>query len=87
MKVYITTYALSKGIYAVEVDICDTYPKLAFRTNDSWETSYHKPHWHETIEEAQAQAETMRVNKITSLKKQLVKLESLRFDECKDSGL
>lgn len=36
-------------------------------------------HWHETFKEAIEQAEKMWLKKIASLKKQITKLENLKF--------
>ncbi|MGE0278428.1 MAG: hypothetical protein AB7R40_23780 [Nitrospiraceae bacterium] len=40
---------------------------------------FSKKDWHETAEAALAQADAMRLKKIASLKKQIAKLEAMRF--------
>jgi hypothetical protein len=44
-----------------------------------WDQTIHKPDWHENKDEAIAKAEDMRKKKIVSLKKQIKKLEELKF--------
>jgi len=63
MKTYITKYALTKGILEMEGEICEGL------CND----------WHRTIEAARSRAGAMRSKKIQSLKKQIAKLEGMRF--------
>lgn len=85
MKVYITKYALTKGIQEREVNaqVSISNPKALQIKNGFglWFNSYYKPHWHLTRAEAQAQAEKMRLAKIKSLEKQLDKLRRLSFKE------
>jgi len=79
MRVYITKYALTKGIQEYEVPVidpneyhvsinCITYHQLVF-----------KPDWHTDKEEALIQAELMRFKKISSLSKQIKKIRNLKF--------
>jgi hypothetical protein len=52
-----------------------------FKADGEWTSWYiHKPYWHLTRAEAVKQAETMRQKKIASLRKQLAKLEKMRFE-------
>jgi hypothetical protein len=83
MKVYITKYALTKGILVEnDAEICaDINPKMICISRNGFNDHYHKPHWHETWEEALAQALQMKTDKIISLQKQLVKLTKLEFKE------
>lgn len=79
MKVYITKYALTKGIQESNGKI-DNYrfiPEHYGRISYSWN---YKPDWHIFKEDAIKQAEKMRLSKIISLKKQLNKLENLKFE-------
>lgn len=75
---YLSKYALSDGIKAVE--------------SDDTGSDYIRPHGyvsfysyklgrdiHETEAAAKAEAEKMRVKKIASLKKQIAKLEQMKF--------
>lgn len=81
MKVYITKYALTHGIdeYDDAIVCTDINVKMISVQKKGYKYHFHKPHWHETKEEAIAQAEKMRQKKIASLKKQIVKLENLKF--------
>ena len=40
---------------------------------------FHKPHWHDSKEEAVKQANKMVASKIKSLEKQLVELKEMKF--------
>lgn len=74
MKVWITTYALTKGIYEVEAEIIDD--KYA-KTPGPW--SLFTKDWTKSKEDAVRIADEMRVRKIASLKKSIKKLEALKF--------
>lgn len=80
MKVWITKYALSKGIKEKEVKQSDSFPETVYG-KDLYE-SYHGEgkEWHRTKESALARAEELRKKKIASLCKQIEKLEKLRFE-------
>lgn len=77
MKVYVTKYALTKGITIADGDTSTAHPDM-FRGKGVWEF-YHGDDWHETEQAAKDRAEAMRVKKIASLKKQLARLEKLKF--------
>jgi hypothetical protein len=77
MKVYITQYALTKGILEREVEPSNTNPTLVRLPHSV--ITYHKPHWHEGLAIAQMQAEIMRKRKILSLEKELNRLKNLSF--------
>lgn len=77
-KFYLTKYALTSGVGLKE---CDE-PDLDGYLFTGW-TSLNKSCWARTWEEAQKQAEALRVKKISSLKKQLAKLEKMTFAEPK----
>jgi len=83
MKVYITKYALTEGIIELQdVESPKEFPTMIVdrrKEAGGWH-SYHKPHWHENEREAIARAEEMRVAKIRSLRKQLSKLEKMKFE-------
>lgn len=80
MKFYITKYALSSGITIRHGEIVHAInPKMISVKEGSFSSHYHKPHWHESADEALAQAESMRVAKLKSLEKSRKKLESLKF--------
>lgn len=82
MKVWITKYALTKGIFTLEVEVCTQNASLVYATKPGplQEREYYgKPYWHETLDEAREHAEGMRVRKIASLRKQIAKLQELKF--------
>ena len=85
MRVWITKYALTSGIQEREVkQVCPTNQnmiELAPLDGECGPILFWKPHWHETREAAAAQAENMRVKKLTSLRRQIRKMEALRFDD------
>lgn len=77
MKIWITKYALSKGIVVEHAE---------HRGGDLWvfsggfvDSRLEGRDWHRTEESAMACAEEMRVKKIASLKKNISKLENLTF--------
>ncbi len=80
MKVYITKYALSQGIFEMDVERQSEDGKLV--CGKSWNQSYHGQgvEWCKTKAEAIARAEEMRQKKIASLKKQIEKLEKMKFE-------
>lgn len=81
-KVWITKYALTKGVHtAVNVEQClSTVPDGSMiavpqaRYSDAY---FHKPDWHTTPEDAQAQVQKMIASERKSLAKKLAKLEAL----------
>jgi len=81
MKVWISKYALTQGIFEMEAEQDKTYPSMVTRIGNNLET-YHEEgrDWHLTKESAIKKAEEMRLKKIESVKKQLAKLEKLKFE-------
>lgn len=81
MKVWITKYALTKGIIESEAKLTskDSVSVMEFDPNLPMHWFY-KGDWHRTKEEAVKRAEEMRKKKIESLKKQIKKLEEMRFE-------
>lgn len=77
-KVFITKYALTKGIYEVEVNT--TRNKDRVLVSDSYYPQYfYGNEFHLTMEEAKKDAEKRRLEKIQSLEKQIEKLKNLKF--------
>ena len=76
MKVYITAYILTKGILEMEDKISENNPEIV-ATNFGY---FYKGCWHKTKEAAVKTAEEIRLKKITSLRKQIEKLEALKFN-------
>ena len=88
MKVWITKYALTQGVEEIdsnqvkEFEMTDT-GYLCFRRNGKYSYTtelYSQKEWHRTKEFAIQKAEEMRQKKIASLKKQIEKLERMRFE-------
>ena len=75
MKAYITKFALTKGI--IELDDPEFYENYIVISNI--EPLINPVDWFRTKQEAIRRAEDMRVKKISSLKKQLAKLERMKF--------
>lgn len=68
--VFVTKYALTRGVQQVEVEISGRY---AYGTN-KYRTQYPPGHWHRSEAEANKRADEMRLAKIASLEKQIAKL-------------
>lgn len=88
MKVWITKYCLTHGIEKIEAEISSTDGDMIKRIKDKGisgfqcDEYYHgkNKEWHITKDSAIKKAEEMKSKKIESLKKQLQKLEELKFD-------
>ena len=77
MKVWMTKYALTDGI--IEADGVRTTQGVYIANsglNTDW---FYGSDWHSNKQSAINKAEEMRQNKIASLKKQIEKLEEMRF--------
>lgn len=78
-KIFVFKYALTKGIIEVDAEIKqgthEKYAKSKNQMNIMWPN---RDYVH-TKEEALKKAEDMRFKKIESLKKQIVKLEKMKF--------
>lgn len=80
MKVFITKYALTQGIYEVEVKETAN-PDMVVEANNSLAYYHGKgKEWHLKKEDAIQKAEEMRSKKIKSLKKQIEKIEKMKFE-------
>lgn len=85
MKIYISKYALSSGIFYINAEIRESGMACEI---GGYHRCFHEEgkEWHETLEDALKRAEEIRLRKIASLKKQLAKYEKMRFDgECEVS--
>lgn len=80
MKIFISKYALSRGVFEVEADV-DGNGFAVVRKPGSFSEYYHGEgrDWCRTREQAFQVAEAMRVKKIASLKQQISKLKMLTF--------
>jgi hypothetical protein len=82
-RIWITKYALTSGIFEADAEVEKNSDGMAV-VPKNYETGtyaqyFHGKDWHLTREGALTRAEEMRVKKITSLKKQLKKLEEMNF--------
>ncbi len=83
MKVWITKYALTAGISEAEARLCSANNDMVEVVKSGVSTYYHGEgrEWHRTKEQALAQAEQMRVDKIASLEKQIDRLRKLTWKQ------
>lgn len=88
MKVWITKYALTTGIFEVEVHTSDHSPGMVVADRNTWHEHYHGEgrEWHRTWEDAVVRALEMRDAKVKSLRKKLAKLERMEFVQPSSSG-
>ena len=79
-KVWISKYALTQGIYEMEIDHMSEDGRAVY--GKAWTEAYHGEgrEWHRTKEDAVKRAEEMRIRKIKSLEKQIEKIKSLKFE-------
>lgn len=79
MKVWVTKYALTEGVYEVEVRKTQSPSYVAGKGPRD---NYHGEgrQWHRTEAGALAKAEQMRLAKIKSLQKSISRLEQLEFE-------
>jgi hypothetical protein len=77
-RVWISKYALTKGIYEEEVIVSDTIRGSVYTPSPGWYW-FSFGEWHRTKSEALSRAEEMRLKKVASLEKQLKKYRELRF--------
>lgn len=79
MKVYITKYALTQGIYEIEAKETRE-PDMIKNVENSLELYHGKgKEWHLSKEDAIKKAEEMKQKKIKSLKTQIEKFEKMTF--------
>ena len=80
MKIYITKYALTKGILEKDAERHETRTSTAVVGYEgNYYEYFHGQDWHLTRELAVLRANEMAAAKIKSLKKSLKKLEKLKF--------
>lgn len=82
MKVWITKCVLTVGIREADVGATEADGMVwELASPGQWRTYYHGKDWWPTRKEAVVRAEGMRLKKIASLQKQIVKLKALKFDD------
>lgn len=79
---YVTKYALTTGIYAVDAELrSDISPKMiSYKRGGYVAEQAFGNEWHRTPEAAIARAEEMRIAKIDSLRKQIARLAAMQFE-------
>lgn len=83
MRIWNTKYALSGGITEHEAEETSNPTMVCIPKSEKTLSYYlHREgeDWHKTRESAIKRAESMRVAKIASLKRQIVKLEGRKFE-------
>lgn len=78
MKVYVVKYALTQGIRVVEGEVSDVVLGRLYVTS-SVHAYFSKDEWTTSPEKALQRAENKRQKRITSLRRQLDKMERLTF--------
>lgn len=81
MRVWITKYALTSGIYTADATLCDDISDtmIAVETGGP-RACFHGADWHRTKESALARAEEMRIAKLKSLDKQARRISSMKIE-------
>lgn len=81
MQIWSTKYCLSQGIELLSVEESETNEAIVCYEINGWKHFLHGEgkDWHRTREAAIDRADSVRIAKILSLKKQLAKLEKMRF--------
>jgi len=79
MKVYITKFALTKGILEKEVEVCTNVNVDMVRTIEKPIQHFHKNEWFTNRQEAIDYADFLRLKKISTLQRQIIKLQNLIF--------
>ncbi len=76
-KVWISKFALTKGVYEIEVE--STSIDAIVKTTDRYPSYFLERQYHLTREEAVEQARKMQDAKLKSLEKQMNKISKLNF--------
>ena len=76
--VYVTKYALTKGIEYIEVS--ETFFPYLVKENIRYPRNFHIGDWFESKEDAIKKAEEMKNKKLQSLENQMKKISKLKFE-------
>lgn len=79
-EVFITKYALTKGVYRALGEIKGDMFICRATVRGTYDTFFHGNDWHLTVDAAIERAEEMRVSKLKSLDKQKKKLLAIIFE-------
>lgn len=77
MKIFVTKYALTKGILELECEIING--KLAKTIETSFPQYFKESEWFYNEEFAIKRSNKMKINKIASLERQITKLQKIQF--------
>ena len=82
MKVWITKYALTSGIFEASATICDDISPtmIAVEERGFLRQCFHGRDWHRTKEAALARSEEMRIGKLKSLDKQAKRIAAMKIE-------
>ena len=84
MKFYITKHAIAKGIVEIDGDAVSGLQvkngELSYHDKDRWVVTYSKEEWYTERSLAVLDAERRRDKRIESLRRQLLKLERMKFE-------
>ncbi|MDU4943872.1 MAG: hypothetical protein E6X23_20430 [Mixta calida] len=79
--IYVTKYALTSGIFAVEADVEESRKIASYKQPASYFVEYvHGNDFHLTQEAAVARAEEMRIKKLQSLDKKIKQISAMKFE-------
>ncbi len=78
--IYVTKYALTAGILAVEAEIDNVKNMAWYRPDGGFRVYLHGNDFQFGADEAVARAEEMRIKKLQSLDKQAKKISALKFE-------
>jgi hypothetical protein len=79
MKVYVTKYALTQGIFPIEANLIDDGKYAKQSTGSSLGLFLRRGEYALTDDEAIRQAEELRCKKLASIEKQVSKINQLDF--------
>ena len=81
MRVFISKYALSSGIFSVEAEFLESKDSVKYRRDGgSFMEFAHKNEWHSCADKAIDRAEEMRIAKLKSLDNQAKKVSAMVFE-------
>lgn len=81
MRVFISKYALSSGIFSVEAEFLESKDSVKYRRDGgSFMEFAHKNEWHSCADKAIDRAEEMRIAKLKPLDKQSKKVSAMVFE-------
>ena len=88
MKVWITKYCLTMGIQEMEANVCSANGDMIEKVKDNESKEFQPTEfyhgkgrdWHDNKNSAIKRANEIKSKKIESIKKQLKRIENLKFD-------